>query len=247
MNTFAEKESKVGVLASWATLLGSFILSFATWVVLARLAGFERHTVWAMPFSVDGYIVMALVAWTRPVSEKVAKFARKNTYFGAFVGVSAQSAYHATVTYNTHGAWMAVLAGVVGALPPGLAAGAVHMRALVRRSALDRMIAEAPLTTVASVETPTPIVEPEPVPEITATNNEDLDITQEFEFVSDDTATDDSDATRGTQGDSGNWDKDLAKKLLAAATRAEVVAAQVGTSKRTIERWRKRWIAEGAL
>ncbi len=137
-------EPRLAAAASWAVLAASFGLSAATWIALARLAGFDNRVVlagvvavsmaWLMPIAVDGYIVVALVLWMAPVPAKVAAFAKRNTYGAALVGVAAQSAYHAlTVLAATGVVWRCVLAAVVGALPPGVAALAVHMRALIRR------------------------------------------------------------------------------------------------------------------
>lgn len=137
-------EPPLASAASWAVLVASFGLSAATWIALARLAGFtDKVTVagvvtvalaWLMPVAVDGYIVVALVLWMAPVPIKVAAFAKRNTYGAAFVGVTAQSAYHAlTVLADTGVVWRGVLAAVVGALPPSAGALAVHMRALIRR------------------------------------------------------------------------------------------------------------------
>lgn len=159
------KESLVGVISSWAALGASFLLSFATWVELAKLAGFDQewnvmapgYTItislaWAMGVAVDGYVITALVAWMSPVSEEVARFAKVNTYVGALVSVLAQSAFHGFTVYSitpadTRG-WMTGLAATVGALPPMAGALSVHMRALVRRSAMAKAataeVADAP-------------------------------------------------------------------------------------------------------
>lgn len=132
-------EPRLAAAASWAVLAASFGLSAATWVALAQMAGFTGHILvvplaWLMPVAVDGYVVVALVVWMSPVPAKVARFARTNTYCAASVGVVAQSAFHAlTVWSQTATAWRAALAAVVGALPPAVAALAVHMRALLRR------------------------------------------------------------------------------------------------------------------
>lgn len=79
-----------------------------------------------MPIAVDGYVVVALVLWMSPVPGRVARFARINTYAAAGIGVLAQAAYHAFSVWSAQpagdrGAWRAVLAAVVGALPPAVA------------------------------------------------------------------------------------------------------------------------------
>lgn len=136
-------EPRLASLASWAVLTASFGLSASTWIALAVLAGFTAHLsvagltlrmAWLMPIAVDGYVVVALVLWMAPVPAKVAAFAKKNTYLAATIGIAAQSAYHLLFTLSTTTElWRVVLAAVVGALPPAVAALAVHMRALIRR------------------------------------------------------------------------------------------------------------------
>lgn len=124
---------------SWLVLGASFGLSAATWVALAELAGFTGtagplRLAWLMPLAIDGYVVVSLATWMSPVPERVARFARTNTYAAAAIGVAAQSSYHALAIYSdTSVMWRAVLAAVVGALPPAVAAFAIHMRALIRR------------------------------------------------------------------------------------------------------------------
>ncbi|MFC0527245.1 hypothetical protein [Phytohabitans kaempferiae] len=136
-------EPRLASVASWAVLAASFGLSATTWVALAVLAGFTAtaslfgltlHMAWLMPVAVDGYVVVALVLWMSPVPEKVAKFAKWNTYGAAGIGIAAQSAYHLLHTASiTDEVWRVVLAAIVGALPPAVAGLAVHMRALIRR------------------------------------------------------------------------------------------------------------------
>src|SRR5829696_6575240 len=132
-------EPRLASAASWAVLAASFGLSASTWIALADLAGF-RDTVagfrlaWLMPVAIDGYVVVALVLWMSPVPATVAAFAKKNTYGAAGIGIAAQSAYHLLSTLSaTNQEWRVALAAIVGALPPAVAALAVHMRALIRR------------------------------------------------------------------------------------------------------------------
>lgn len=159
-------EPRLSAAASWAVLAASFGLSAATWVALAELAGFTSTATidgvtvslsWLMPVAVDGYLVVALVLWMAPVPTRVARFARANTYAAAFVGVTAQSAYHALTTAQAHPdqLWRAGVALVVGALPPGVAALAVHMRALIVRES-------------AAPTEPAPVVVPDTTPDIEA-------------------------------------------------------------------------------
>ena len=131
---------RLAALVSWLVLGASFGLSAATWIALARLAGLTGHLplgadlAWLMPVAIDGYVVVALLLWMAPVPATVARFARTNTYAAASLGVAAQSAYHGlTILAETHVVWRAVLAAVVGAAPPAVAALAVHMRALLVR------------------------------------------------------------------------------------------------------------------
>jgi hypothetical protein len=155
-------EPRLAAVASWLVLAASFGLSAATWIALARLAGFDGHAqlagihlalAWLMPLAVDGYVVVALVLWMAPVPARVARFARANTYSAAGVGVAAQSAYHClAVLASTGQAWRAVLAAIVGAMPPAVAALAVHMRALIRRESRTDQPA-----TMAVIAAPEPV------------------------------------------------------------------------------------------
>jgi len=122
---------------------------------------------WLLPVAVDGYVVVGLVLWMADVPEKVARFAKRNTYGAAGIGITAQSAYHLLFTLSeTDQGWRVALAAVVGALPPAVAALAVHMRALIRRESNptnqptnhDTMIA------VDTLDTPTMAAVPAPIP-----------------------------------------------------------------------------------
>ncbi len=171
-------EPFLAAVASWAVLIASFALSASTWIAMAVLAGFTGglhvpftgvtlHVSWLMPVAVDGYVVVALVLWMSPVPATVAAFAKKNTYGAAGIGIAAQSAYHLLITQSeTHQSWRVALAAIVGALPPAVAAVAVHMRALIRRET-DRTPVTAsgtPTATALSVSAPapTPITVPAP-------------------------------------------------------------------------------------
>ena len=123
---------------------------------------------WLMPIAVDGYVVVALVLWMAPVPARVAHFAKVNTYAAAAIGVAAQSAYHALTVWSAQPvdhreAWRAVLAAIVGALPPAVAGLAVHMRALIRRESQTRptvsVAQQPPSPVVASAGEPAPTVE----------------------------------------------------------------------------------------
>jgi hypothetical protein len=187
-------EPRLAAAASWAVLAASFGLSAATWIAMARLAGFgakldlplidvTADLAWLMPVAVDGYVVVALVLWMAPVPPRVAGFARVNTYAAAGVGVAAQSAYHALAVWSAQPAgdrevWQAVLAAVVGALPPAVAGLTVHMRALLRREchtspavapATDptrpvALVVDEPAPAAPAPVEPTPDPEPDPVP-----------------------------------------------------------------------------------
>ncbi|MDR7273609.1 hypothetical protein [Catenuloplanes atrovinosus] len=153
-------EPRLALYASWAVLAASFGLSASSWIALARVAGFNDEltipgagvtlaSAWLMPVAADGYVVVALVLWMAPVPERVAAFARWNTYAAAGVGIVAQSAYHFLSTLSTNQeAWRVGLAAFVGALPPIFAGLAVHMRALLRR--------ESGTSTIAADSGPTP-------------------------------------------------------------------------------------------
>src|SRR5947208_12971026 len=127
-------EPRLASVASWAVLTASFGLSASTWIALARLAGFTNTLsvpgfgvrlamAWLMPIAVDGYVVVALVLWMAPVPSKVARFAKRNTYGAAGIGIAAQSAYHLLFTLSTtNQLWRVILAAVVAPLPPAVAA-----------------------------------------------------------------------------------------------------------------------------
>jgi hypothetical protein len=147
-------EPRLASVASCAVLVASFGLSASTWIALARLAGFtdtvtvlgiDLAMAWLLPVAVDGYIVVALVLWMAPVPPRVAGVARRNTYLAAGVGIVAQSAYHLLYTLSTTSeSWRVVLAALVGALPPAVAAVAVHMRVLIRRESHTTAVASVP-------------------------------------------------------------------------------------------------------
>jgi hypothetical protein len=159
----ATRESRLGITASWVSLLGSFVLSFATWVALGQLTGYGTLA-FCLALCVDGYIVSALVTWMAPVSDKIATVAKVNTWIAAVIGVTAQSAYHGlTIWTQTESHWRAVLATAVGALPPLGAAGSVHMRAMVRRNSLQLAVPGVQ-DAGAGVETPHPTPEESTVP-----------------------------------------------------------------------------------
>ncbi|NJC70838.1 hypothetical protein HC031_14090 [Planosporangium thailandense] len=168
-------EPRLAAAGSWAVLAASFGLSAATWVAIGRAAGFDGGDYvaatnphrplsdpglsWALPVAVDGYLVVALVLWMAPVPQRVARFARTNTYVAAAVGIVAQSAYHALSVGQAMPAqsWRAWLAGAVGALPPALAALAVHMRALLVRESTTPDPVSASRTDTAAADTHTAV------------------------------------------------------------------------------------------
>lgn len=164
-----EREPRLASIVTWAVLVGSFGLSASTWIALAELAGFDGKwsvgdltvkLAWLMPTVVDGYLVVALVLWMSPVPPHIAAFARKNTYGSAAIGIMAQSAYHSLLTWSATGLlWRAVMAALVGALPPLFAGLAVHMRALIirGRNQTAPVVAEVP---VAQVKPAPPQVPP---------------------------------------------------------------------------------------
>jgi hypothetical protein len=167
--------------ASWAVLTASFGLSASTWIDLGLLAGFTAHLTighltlrmaWLLPVAVDGYVVVALVLWMAPVPATVARFAKRNTYGAASIGIAAQSAYHLLFTLSvTDQGWRVALAAVVGALPPAVAALAVHMRALIRRESTNHTTTPVPAVVtvpLSTVQPPRPAatagLDPEPGP-----------------------------------------------------------------------------------
>jgi hypothetical protein len=127
-------------------LAASFALSASTWTALGELAGFHAEAsvvlpyigrprlAWLVPVAYDGYVCVALMTWMAPVPVAIASFARRNTYVAAGLGVVVQSAYHAYLTFaSTALIALAALAAFVGAIPVGVSAVAIHMRALVAR------------------------------------------------------------------------------------------------------------------
>jgi hypothetical protein len=170
-------EPRLASIASWAVLIASFGLSASTWIALARLAGFtDTITVptvnitlalaWLMPIAVDGYVVVALVLWMSPVPTTVAAFAKKNTYLAAGIGIAAQSAYHLLSTMSaTNDDWRVAMAAIVGAIPPAVAALAVHMRALIRRESQTATTSTAAVTARPDIApSTTAALTPIPVP-----------------------------------------------------------------------------------
>jgi hypothetical protein len=112
----ATRESRLGITASWVSLLGSFVLSFATWVALGQLTGYGKLA-FCLALCVDGYIVSALVTWMAPVSDKIATVAKVNTWIAAVIGVTAQSAYHGLTIWTQTGIALARGTGHRGRCP----------------------------------------------------------------------------------------------------------------------------------
>jgi hypothetical protein len=169
-------EPRLAAIASWAVLAASFALSASTWIAMAVLAGFTSaatlpvidvtvRVAWLMPVAIDGYVVVALVLWMSNVPATVAEFAKKNTYGAAGIGIAVQSAYHLLMTQSeTDQSWRVVLAAVVGALPPAVAALAVHMRALIRRENDRTPVTVSGTTPVTAPPVSTPAATPITVP-----------------------------------------------------------------------------------
>lgn len=158
-------ESEVAVISSWICIVASFVLSFITWVALGDIGGYGLLR-FVMPLVVDSYIVCCIVTWLSPISDRVARFAFWNMYAAAGIGVVAQSAYHcASVWESGHSTWKALLALLLGAIPPAFAFAGVHIRGMSRR---DRITAQtnqmpSPRTPVQS-ERPAPSQLPSTTP-----------------------------------------------------------------------------------
>lgn len=132
------REPRIAVGASWCCLIVSFILSAITWVALGRISGYGNLS-YLMPFVVDAYVVGSIVTWLQPVSARVARFAYWNMYGAAAIGVISQAVYHCASVYaRTNSAWQAMLALIVGSIPPLFAFLGVHLRGLARRELNDR-------------------------------------------------------------------------------------------------------------
>jgi hypothetical protein len=170
MSKYAQREHPVMLYASWAALVGSFVLSAATWIIIGDVAGFNivvgTYTLYfsiGLPLVVDAYIVCALVAWVHPTSERVERFAKWNAYGSAAVGWIAQAVYHGASVWATSGtAWKALLAFVVGGLPPAAAFLGVHMRAMSRRDLMSTNDATTPI--LSAPPQPGPVDEPKSTP-----------------------------------------------------------------------------------
>lgn len=119
---------QISLAACVLAILASFVLSFSTWLALGLLAGFGTLAV-ALPFCVDGYVVTALTTWLLPgTSDHLARLAKANLYGIGLASVISQAGYHGWLV-GAGSPGKAVLAVVVGALPPAVAVAAVHLRA----------------------------------------------------------------------------------------------------------------------
>jgi hypothetical protein len=119
---------QISLAACLLAILASFVLSFSTWLALGVLAGFGTLAV-ALPFCVDGYVITALTTWLLPgTSDHVARLARANLYGIGAASVISQASYHGWLI-GSASPGAAALAVAVGALPPGVAVAAVHLRA----------------------------------------------------------------------------------------------------------------------
>lgn len=119
---------QISLAACVLAILASFVLSFSTWLALGLLAGFGTLAV-ALPFCVDGYVVTALTTWLLPgTSDHLARLAKTNLYGIGLASVISQAGYHGWLV-GAGSPGKAVLAVVVGALPPAVAVAAVHLRA----------------------------------------------------------------------------------------------------------------------
>lgn len=181
---------QIATTACWFAIAASFVLSFATWVALGVLAGFGALAV-ALPFCVDAYIVTSLATWLTPgTSPRVANLARWNLYAVGLASVLSQSAYHGAMIYSgTSVVWRAVLATLVGALPPLVASAAAHLRARAAhglatqdqssKSPTPEGIASSPST--PPVRLPTPLAH---TPQATARAHPDMTYVTTPESVS---------------------------------------------------------------
>jgi hypothetical protein len=162
MSNYAQREHPVMLYASWAALLGSFVLSAATWIIIGDVAGFNivvgtwtLYFALGLPLVVDAYIVCALVAWVHPTSARVERFAKWNAYGSAAIGWLAQAVYHgASVWAATQTEWKALLAFVVGGLPPAAAFLGVHLRAMSRRDLMSTSTATTDTAPSPPLEAP---------------------------------------------------------------------------------------------
>lgn len=162
---------QISLAACLLAILASFVLSFTTWLDLGTLAGYASLAV-ALPFCVDGYVVCALTTWLLPgSSDRLARLARLNLYGVGLASVLAQASYHGWLV-GSASPGKALLAVVVGALPPAVAVLAVHLRARDVREVSEAATPPAtPQRSPEPMQSPPPAARPEvAMPVVTASS-----------------------------------------------------------------------------
>lgn len=159
---------ELSTVACCAAILASFLLSAGTWLALGELAGFGVLA-FAMPLAVDGYVVTAITVWLASgIPAGVARQAKYNLYGIGAASVVAQASYHGWLV-GTGSPGKALLAVVVGALPPLVAVLAVHLRARAVREVSE---AATPAATLQrrpeAVPAPPPAARPEVIEQPTS-------------------------------------------------------------------------------
>lgn len=156
--------------ASWVTwaglavvLIAAAVLSFAALRDLAVSVRISDRLAWLMPIAVDAGAAVSCSAWLSPRSPRdVARFARSLTWALLVLTVVGNAAAQGMAAAGiTPPWWCAVL---VGAIPPAVVGGVVHLAVLVGRgSGAEPVIVTTTSTTVEAepgegVETaPTPL------------------------------------------------------------------------------------------
>jgi hypothetical protein len=132
----------VNARAGWVTRIGlavvltaAAVLSFAALRDLAIAVRIHRELAWLLPIAVDAGAAVSCGAWLSPRSPAdAARFARWLTYALLTLTVAANAAGLGMAAAGvTPPWWVAVL---VGAIPPAVVGGTVHLAVLLGRVAL---------------------------------------------------------------------------------------------------------------
>lgn len=138
-------------------LAAAAILSFDALRHLAMAVSIPEHLAWLLPIAVDAGAAVSCATWlSRRAPKDAARFAAWMTWaLLAFtiVGNAGQLGMHAHDVVPPW--WVAVL---VGAVPPIVVGGCVHLAVLVARNPVER-VSTPTREPVARVSTPTPAAE----------------------------------------------------------------------------------------
>lgn len=113
-------------------LTAAAVLSFHGLRDLAIAVSIPRELSWLLPVAVDAGAAVSCACWlSREIPPDAARFARTQTWLllgGTVIGNAAQLGMHASAIVPPW--WVAVL---VGAIPPAVVGGTVHLAVLVGR------------------------------------------------------------------------------------------------------------------